>query len=77
MDRTELQKSFRDFCEIHSLKNASLSATDVSGNFVGFLGIDVDDSPAGMFESIANVGRLWQHARTAIVSFLNDFERGK
>lgn len=64
-----------DLCEEFGIKNVSIAGTH-HDEFIGILLIDEEKkSFSDIFESVINIGRLWQHSRTIVRSVLNDFEK--
>lgn len=74
----ELQSIRTDLLEVikkHGLKNGAFCATAPDNRYVGFGHLEEYESPATLFESALNIGRLWQHIRTVIRKTMDDFER--
>ena len=69
-----LSDELSDVAEKHGLRNCSFCGINKDDEFVGmFLTRNVTTMTA--WESILNVGRLWQHARETSRTLLNTFER--
>ena len=77
--KEELQKiedDFKEFAISHCLRNVSLCGEHMStGDFIGMLATDEPRHHNEVMASILNVARLWQHARNASRTILNQYER--
>lgn len=71
--RADLLKMMKE----HGLKNGAFCATAPDDRYVGFGHLEEYESPATLFESALNIGRLWQHIRTVIHKTMDDFEYEK
>jgi hypothetical protein len=60
--------------ERYDVKYACICGT-LDNKFLGLLSVGRENLLDVMM-SIANAGRLWQHARTAMRSFMDGFEKG-
>ena len=66
----------RELFEKYGLKDGSFAATDKEGRFHALMTLHEAPNIAGLFQSVLNIGRLWQHARVVVKDILDDFQGG-
>ena len=65
--------ALKALCHEHNVTSASFCGK-LEGMYYGYLSLDGKEKISNIFMSVTNVGRLWQHARTAIKSLMDTYE---
>ena len=74
MDKEAKEKikiALNQLCQDHDIKNASFCGS-VNGGVFAYVSLNQTDN--NVFESIMNVGRLWQYTRGVTRKMLDEFE---
>ena len=69
--RADLEKLMK----VHGIRNASFCGTGAEGGYWGLMSVQEHQDAPGLFESVLNIGQLWQHTRETVRSILDDFEK--
>ena len=70
----EFVKDLIALCYQHNIKNVSITG-QMEEKYLGMVFVDAEKNMTGFFESVLNVGRLWQYTRERVQIILNDFEK--
>lgn len=73
-EQDTLRADLQELCKKHGIRNASFCGTTVECWFRGLTCIS-PATPSEVFESVLNLGRLWQHSRTVIRNMMDEFEK--
>ena len=72
----EFKKELQELCKKYEVENAAFTGAD-ENNYIGLSCLDESPSLGSIFESVNNIGRLWQSSRGIIADMLNNFEKRK
>lgn len=74
----EFQKELKELLKKHDVTNAAFTGT-CNKKYIGLMCLTEKDAQnlSEIILTVSNVGRLWQHAKTAVKLMLDDFEGDK
>lgn len=72
--RKEFIEELKLLCKKYEIKNAAFTGADET-NFIGLQCLNDKPTLGEIFESVNNVGRLYQSSRELIRELLNDYEK--